>query len=101
MTDRVAVRRRAVYSRLADGDGIIVDIESAFYYGLNRSASFLWQEIQSHPDGVTRPELTRSLCHRFRVTPDDAARDIEDFVKRLASRELVTVSASTPGAAQP
>ena len=94
---KVALKERAVFARLADGDGVIVDTETAFYFGLNKTATFLWQEL-SRPDGVTISDLTAALVRRFAVNAADAERDAIEFVEQILQHGLAACVNAPPAA---
>jgi hypothetical protein len=73
---------QAVFAGLQDGEGVIVDTKSAFYFGLNKTAAFLWEKLQTDRQ-VTAAQLTDALCGRFEVTRDQAAHDVEEFLKHV------------------
>ena len=87
---RVAAENRAVFARLVDGDGVIVDTQTAFYFGLNKTGAFLWEHIQK-TGGATAEELSRALCERFEVEPEAADRDAREFIDRLVQHGLASM----------
>ncbi len=86
---RVTAQGRAVFARLRDGDGVIVDTETAFYFGLNKTAAFLWQRLQES-SGVTVAELASALCATFAVERAQAERDVSEFVEKILQNALAT-----------
>src|SRR5262245_39218308 len=80
---------RAVFARLTDGDGVIVDTHDAFYYGLNRTAAFLWQCVQEAKGGVTADDLVDTLCRKYAVEREQAGADVAQFLERLLQHGLV------------
>jgi len=86
---KVALKERAVFARLADGDGVIVDTETAFYFGLNKTATFLWQRLQES-NGATVDELASALCAAFAVERAQAERDVSEFVEKILQNALAT-----------
>lgn len=79
---------RAVFARLHDGDGVIVDTVTAFYYGLNRTASFLWDELEGKQE-VNERDLVAALCQRFDVSAELAEKDVATFLTQLERYGLV------------
>lgn len=47
---------------------------------LNETAGFLWEHLQK---GATVEQLTDALCSEYDVHPDEAERDVQDFVAEL------------------
>jgi hypothetical protein len=86
---RLVPGERAVFARLADGDGVIVDTKTAFYFGLNRTAAFLWQFVQEAGGGVTSEQLVDALCQKYAVEPAQARQDVAQFLERLQEHGLV------------
>jgi hypothetical protein len=78
---------QAVFAGLQDGEGVIVDTKSAFYFGLNKTAAFLWDRLKTEKD-VTASGLTDALCARFEVTRDEASRDVEEFLAHVVEYGL-------------
>lgn len=67
------------------GDYIIVPIQSgdAQFGGLitlNESGAFLWQELGTAKDPQ---DLSRRLQEEYEVGPEEAARDVDQFLTRL------------------
>jgi hypothetical protein len=79
--------QRAVFARLKDGEGVIVDTATAFYYGLNRTGVYLWEALGEQKaagdTGVPRGQLVRALCDRFEVETDEASRNVDEFLGQL------------------
>jgi hypothetical protein len=78
---------QAVFAGLQDGEGVIVDTKSAFYFGLNKTAAFLWEKLQ-HEKAVTATFLTDALCARFDVDRAQAAHDVEEFLAHVVEYGL-------------
>lgn len=81
---------QTVFTPLDDGTGVLLNLETLFYYGLNRTAVALWQEIErSQP--ATLDALVQTTCGRFDVEKDAARRAIVAFVYRLQELKMVRV----------
>jgi hypothetical protein len=78
----------AVFTELADGTGVVLDLESKRYFSLNRTGTWLWQRVAETPQG--RVDLGRALTTSFRVTAAQAEQDVGQFVEGLVARGLVT-----------
>src|SRR3954468_8049361 len=86
----VAVYRavdQAVFAGLQDGEGVIVDTKSAFYFGLNKTAAFLWEKLQKEKE-VTAASLVDALLARFEVSREDAVKDVESFLAHVVEYGL-------------
>jgi len=77
-----------VFTPLDDGRGVLLNLETLFYYSLNRSGAALWQAIEN---SQTLDDLVSVTCERFDVDQDTARREIGDFVERLQQFKMVRV----------
>jgi hypothetical protein len=72
--------------RMIDGKGILVDLESGYYFSLNTTGQFIWGEI----DGKrTIAEIARRVVDRFEIDEQTALRDCVELADRLADHGLV------------
>ena len=79
-----------VFTPLDDGTGVLLNLETLFYYNLNRTGVALWQEID-RSNSATLKALIESTCRRFDVPEDGARRDIVEFIERLKEFKMVRV----------
>lgn len=84
----VSIAEQVVLTRLADGEGVLLDPVSGRYVRLNKTALVIWSEIE---EGNSIEAISRSLTERFDVTDAEARRAVESFIAQLADDELVTV----------
>ena len=79
---------QTVFTPLDDGTGVLLNVETLFYYGLNQTAVALWHEIErSNPP--TLDALVQVTCQRFDVDEDAARPEIVAFVRRLQEFKMV------------
>ena len=81
---------KTVFTPLDDGTGVLLNLETRFYYNLNRTGVALWQEIErsSRP---TLEFLVEATCKRFDVAEDGARPEIVAFVERLEEFKMVRI----------
>jgi len=79
-----------VFTPLDDGTGVLLNLETLFYYSLHRTGVALWQEIENG-DSPTLDVLVQATCKRFDVDEDVARREIGTFVGRLEEFRMVRV----------
>jgi hypothetical protein len=97
---RVVPSDHAVCAELQDGEAVIVDTQTAFYFGLNRAAAFLWKRLcRDRPVGPS--ELARALCGSFEVPPDEAAHDAEHFLARMIDHRLARTAQADAAPSEP
>ena len=87
-TMRVQKSPLTVFTPLDDGTGVLLNLETLFYYSLNRTGVALWQEIEGG-DSPTLDVLVQATCKRFDVDEDGARREIAAFVARLEEFRMV------------
>jgi hypothetical protein len=79
-----------VFTPLADGTGVLLNLDTLFYYSLNRTGAALWQRIE---DGVvTLDELLRTTGERFEVSEDAARSPVIKFIEQLEIFKMIHVS---------
>jgi Coenzyme PQQ synthesis protein D (PqqD) len=88
---RIEKSSQTVFTPLADGTGVLLNLETLFYYNLNRTASVLWQQIEAG-DVLTLDDLLRSTCERFDVDEASARQVINAFVEQLKQFNMIRVS---------
>jgi hypothetical protein len=83
---------RALLTELGDGTGVLLDMDSKFYFTLNETAIFVWKQLAA-PATLDRDELAARVSGEFEVDVADAAKDIDDVLDMLQRERLVTVAA--------
>lgn len=83
---------RALLTELGDGTGVLLDLDSKFYFTLNETAIFVWKQLEA-PAALDRDELAARVSGEFEVDVADAARDIDEVLEMLRRERLVNVAA--------
>jgi hypothetical protein len=86
--DPESVLKRApnVPWRTIDGKGILVDLESGYYFSLNTTGQYIWGQI----DGARNiREIARRVVDRFDIDEETALRDCLELAGRLREQGLV------------
>jgi len=78
----------AVFTKLDDGTGVLLNLDTLCYYSLNRTGATLWQQIESS-EAFTLDDLLRSTCDRFDVDEAAARKEIDAFVERLRQFHMI------------
>jgi hypothetical protein len=73
----------AVFAGVKDGEGVIVDTQTAAYFGLNETAAFLWKVLQESGTSITQIELVDALLEEFEVERAAAEGDVRDFLAHV------------------
>ncbi|MFN2556758.1 MAG: PqqD family protein [Nitriliruptorales bacterium] len=85
-----AVRRRpgVVHRRLGDERAVLLNLDSAGYFGLNTVGSAVWDLLETPR---TLPELVERLRSRCDDPPEGIDDDVAAFLAALHARGLVEV----------
>ncbi len=84
--ETILMRSDRVPSRTVDGKGILVDLESGYYFSLNRTGQFIWE----HFDGSrTLHDIARLMVDRFDVDVETSLSDCIELADRLGADGLV------------
>jgi hypothetical protein len=79
-------RRNGVAAQVADGEAILLDIESGEYFSLNFVGSRIWELC----DGSrSTTEIVSVICDEFDVAEDVAAADAREIIDELGKAKLV------------
>lgn len=81
---------RVIFTPLVDGTGVLLHLDSKFYFTLNATGSAVWRHITG--SDATIAELGDELAARFDVPPDAARDDVRDLLDELVSESLVEKS---------
>lgn len=84
---RYQASERALLTELGDGTGVLLDLDSKFYFTLNETALFVWKRLSS---GQSRAELIEALAAAFEVDAAAAGEDLDAVLELLAREKLVS-----------
>ncbi|HXG94413.1 MAG TPA: PqqD family protein [Blastocatellia bacterium] len=79
-----------VFTPLEDGTAVLLNLNTLFYYSLNRTGAVLWQQIENGK-AVTMDNLIRAVCERFDVDEASARRSIGEFLERLQQFKMIRI----------
>lgn len=90
MGSDVKIRRsdRAVFRELADGTGVLLDLDTTAYHGINRIGVLIWSLIE---DGTTLDRITDEVRSRVLDPPPEIVDDVAEFIEDLRSRDLIVI----------
>lgn len=71
---------------------VVIELNgSRNFHELNETASFLWPLCDGSRN---KNDLVNALCGEFEVEPEEASRDVEDFLSGLGSLGLLQEGAN-------
>jgi len=88
---RVEKVSSTVFTPLADGTGVLLHLETLWYYSLNRTGAALWQLIEEKKV-VALDDLIDTTCEQFEVDHAEARRTLKSFLEKLVEFKMVQIS---------
>ncbi len=82
---------QVLFTELDDGTGVLLDLESKFYYTLNATGVAVWKALTKGAASSISALATR-VEEEFSVDEDTARADVEAFVSSMLEGGLVTAS---------
>jgi hypothetical protein len=80
-----------VFTPLGDGTGVLLNLNTLFYYSLNRTGAVLWQQIEERRS-TTLDDLLRDTRERFEVSEDALRPLVIKFIEQLESFKMIRIS---------
>jgi hypothetical protein len=78
---------RVVFTRLADGTGTLLDLQTMSWFTLNRTGVRLWELLAADPAGAAG-----ALAQEYALPLDEARAAVDAFVADLAEAGLAVPS---------
>ena len=98
MTEQLAPTQnpQALFTELDDGTGVVLHLDTKFYYTLNPTAVFVWKALGGDaPCSIAAIAL--DLTRVFRVEPPEAERDVARIIAEMLADGLVLERPVTMG----
>jgi hypothetical protein len=80
-----------VFTPLADGTGVLLHLETLWYYNLNRTGAAIWQLIEEKKV-VALEDLIDITCEQFEVEHRVAQQTLKSFLEKLVEFKMVQVT---------
>lgn len=87
---RIEKIAKTVFTPLADGTGVLLNLDTLAYYSLNGSAATLWQAIDSG-NAQTLADLVNQACQTYEVDDLRAHQTLREFVAQLVEFKIIRV----------
>ncbi len=72
-----------------DGEVVLLNLSSGFYFGLDAVGSRMWHLLQQYS---RLDDVLTQLCQEFEVEESRGRADLEEFVSTLTSHHLLELS---------
>jgi hypothetical protein len=76
---------QVLLTELGDGTGVLLHLETKFYYTLNRTGVVVWKALV---DGDSPAAVAERLARAFRVAPEQAEPDVAAVIESLVGEGL-------------
>jgi hypothetical protein len=73
--------------RILDGEAVIINTETSYYYSLNRTGTFIWNLLLD--DEKTLEEIVQEVSSRYEQTKEAIVDKIEELLQDLVREELI------------
>jgi len=80
------IDREKVFWREVDGEMVILNIESGFYYSLDETASFIWSRLAG---GQSPENIVDDMVKVYEVSVATAQKDLEIFLEYFRKESLI------------
>ena len=79
-------RSKQVMWNVVDNEAVLLNTETGFYYGMNKTASVIWELLETPK---TIEEIVQEMNKRFSVDSAVLTGDVEQIIKTLTSKRLI------------
>jgi hypothetical protein len=94
LAETVTISPEVVFKELG-GEGVLLDMASGIYFGLDETSTRLWLLLQMN--GSLR-RVFDEMIEEFEVDPDRLERDLLQFVADLTRSNLASLAKNSPQA---
>lgn len=90
LSSRITVNDDVLFQDL-NGEGVLLNLKSGVYFGLNQVGTRVWQLLEEHS---VLAEILDRLLEEFDVPSEECSRDLLNLVLEMEQQGLVTISAN-------
>lgn len=87
MTHAFALNDNNVAWRLVDGEAVIINTKTTYYYSLNQTGTFVWQLLGEQPHSLE--QLIEKVAAYYVQPPDSVRADVIAIIEHLEQEELI------------
>jgi len=84
---RFRVDPEKIAFRFVDGEAILINTATSYYYSLNPVGAFLWRLLTERSRSV--PELAEAVAREYGQAPEAVSADIQCLLDDLKAEDLV------------
>ncbi len=86
--ETLVAQKGGAVSSIVEGEAVILDIDSGYFFQLNAVASRIWEALQSE---MTISSLCDQLHTQFVADPEVCTGDVLEFLNEMSLRGLISV----------
>jgi len=85
---RVAANSSVLIQTFADGESVLLHLDTENYFGLNGVGSRMWELLTS---SASIEEAYVKLLNEYDVAPEELREDLDELIEQLVEHQLVEV----------
>ena len=85
-TNTIIQRNTEILASDLDGEKVMMSIEKGEYYGLGKTGTFIWDNIENP---IKIIDLTDMIIEKYNVDKNQCFKDIVPFITDLIEKELI------------
>ncbi|NOQ26733.1 MAG: lasso peptide biosynthesis PqqD family chaperone [Bacteroidales bacterium] len=85
----VIQRKEEILASNLDGEKVMMSIEKGEYYGLGKTGTFIWDNIE---ESIKIADLIKLIIEKYNVDENQCFEDIVPFIKDLIEKELIVAT---------
>ena len=78
-----------LFTEIDDGSGVLLHLDTKFYFTLNRTGVVVWKALVERAEGASVATIAERLTATFRVTKEVAEQDVERVLDQLRGDGLL------------
>lgn len=84
---------RALLTELGDGTGVVLELDTKFYFNLNRTGVVVWKALSARAEGASARMLAEALTEHFDIEVQTALDDVMKLLGDMTDEGLVKAKA--------
>ena len=82
-----SINHKEVAWKVVDDEAVIINNQTTFYYGLNKTGTFIWNLIAETP--LDTKEIASQVSAHFGKTIPEVTNEVEDLLQHLKKESLI------------
>ncbi|MEE9344908.1 MAG: lasso peptide biosynthesis PqqD family chaperone [Methylococcales bacterium] len=88
-TNTIIQRNHEIIYNDMDGETVMMDIEQGTYYGLDSTATRIWELLDQ---ALSVEQLCQQLCRKYAVSEADCLNETLTFLEEMAQHHVILTS---------